>query len=137
MITSAEEFVFLREHEDPESYRRAATEDAPEAVWEAVIETYPEMRFWVIHNKTVPLTILKRLARDSAVCIRAAVADKRKLDRELFDLLSKDVDESVRQRIAYNKKTPLDVLEQLSTDTSDLVASVAKDRLNGGHRGHP
>ncbi len=129
MIISAEEFVSLRKHDDPEQARRASVEEAPEAVWLAVTDQYPDMKFWVVQNKTVPLSILRRLAEDSDSRVRAAVADKRKLDRKLFELLANDPDEGIRQRIAYNKKTPFDVLEQLLTDESALVSSVARIRL--------
>lgn len=129
MITSAEEFVGLRNSDIPGEYLRAAEDEAPVEVWFDVISRFPEMREWVAHNKTVPIEILDVLARDEVVSVRAAVADKRKLSVELFELLAQDRDELVRQRVAYNKKAPIKVLEYLSADSSPMVHAVAAKRL--------
>ena len=53
-IESAEEFIRLRTSEDEAEYRRAASEEAPDQVWAALIEQHPEVRFWVAQNKTSP-----------------------------------------------------------------------------------
>jgi isopentenyldiphosphate isomerase len=83
----------------------------------------------VIHNKTVPLSILRRLAKHPDPKIRWAVALKRKLDEELFLELSQDSDEDIRRRIAYNQKTPKSILEILINDKSEHVAEAARKRL--------
>ncbi|HBS35639.1 MAG TPA: hypothetical protein DEA50_11285 [Parvularcula sp.] len=121
MILSADEFVELRRNNDP----RAAHEEANFEVWMDVISNYPDMKEWVVHNKTVPLEILLLLADDPDSDIRACVADKRKLSEQLFEKLSLDVDDLVRQRIASNKKTPFDILKRLSQDKSRLVREAA------------
>jgi hypothetical protein len=64
VIKSADEFVRLRTSEDPEEYGRAARDEASEATWLEVIERFPDMRRWVAHNKTVPLSILEVLRQD-------------------------------------------------------------------------
>lgn len=125
MIHSAEEFVSLRTSTDRTVYERATTEQASIETWTDVIIRFPEMRMWVAHNKTVPLEILKVLAKDSDRSVRASVAEKRKLDRELFEFLSRDPDELVRQRIAYNKKTPVEIIERLVNDDTPLVKDAA------------
>ena len=84
MIRSATEFVHLRKSEVPEEYARAADEEASLAVWEEVIDSYPEMREWVAHNKTVPLSVLKVLAADPEPRVRYTVAMMRKLSQELL-----------------------------------------------------
>lgn len=129
LIASAEEFVRLRTSDLQEEYSLAAEDEAPVAVWLDVISRFPEMREWVVHNKTVPVEILEVLARDDSASVRATVADKRKLNSELFDLLAHDGDELVRHRIAYNKKVPVHLLELLSTDASPLVRATAMKRL--------
>lgn len=128
MIGSAEEFVRLRTSEIPAEYGRAASEEAPLAVWHDVIRGFPEMREWVALNKTVPLEILSILARDDDVNVRIMVAMKRKLTPELFAFLSRDDAEQVRVRIAYNRKTPIDILERLQEDPSALVRSAISGR---------
>ena len=129
MIASAEEFLRLRISVDPLEYGRAAHEQVSERVWFEIIATCPDMRRWVAHNKTVPLTVLARLAEDQDEKVRSAVARKRKLTAELFGVLSLDRAPSVRQCIAYNAKTPLAVLQRLAQDENALVANAAKVRL--------
>jgi len=109
MIQSAEEFVRLRTSNNPEEYRRAAHEDAPDHVWQEIIDRHPEMRAWVAHNKTVPLWALKKLAFDRDSDVRLAVAMKRKL--------------------------PIEVLTAMAKDQSSAVASAAQRQLQ--RRGNP
>jgi hypothetical protein len=129
MIKSAEEFVRLRVSDFPEEYSRAADDEAPLCVWLDVISRFPDMREWVACNKTVPMEVLELLARDDESCVRAVVAEKRKLSVSLFELLARDHDEMVRQRIAYNKKVPAYLLEELSLDSSPVVRSAALKSL--------
>lgn len=77
VIESADEFVRLRTSPDPEEYRRAAHEEATEQTWTEVIERYPDMRSWVAHNKTVPLSILEILRYDADEQVRLTVTGKR------------------------------------------------------------
>jgi hypothetical protein len=129
MIISVEEFVLLRNSLEPLNYNRAADEDAPLEVWLQVIDQFPDMRQWVAHNKTVPISILEILAKDLDSDVRFAVAMKRKLTPELFELLARDPNESVRQRIAYNAKTPKWILQELLDDTDSLVREAARSKL--------
>ncbi len=82
MINSAEEFTTLRTSSDPALYGRAAHDHASIDTWLDLITHFPEMRTWVAHNKTVPLEILRILARDPAPQVRACVADKRNQKRQ-------------------------------------------------------
>lgn len=129
MIISAEEFVKLRESENPDEYQRAACEEASDDVWMKVIYNYPDMKKWVVYNKTVPLSVLYFLSDDSDSSVRSAIADKRKLDRALFEKLSKDKVDTIRHRIAVNKKTPKDILKVLSCDEEEFVRNAALKRL--------
>jgi hypothetical protein len=130
MIESVAEFVRLRESEDPAEYRRAAAEPASLEVWREVVASRPDLRFWVAHNKTVPLEILRDLASDPDPRVRAMVADKRKLDAELFERLAGDPDADVRARLASNAKAPRAVLERLAADGESIVAEPARERLS-------
>jgi hypothetical protein len=87
------------------------------------------MTVWVIRNKTVPLSVLHHLAGHPDPRIRWEVATKRKLDVELFALLSQDDDETVRRRVALNRNAPKHLLERLANDDSDWVAEAARERL--------
>lgn len=76
MINSAEEFVRLRLSDNMEEYLKAAWDEAPFEVWLQVIETYPEMREWVAHNKSIPIEIKEILADDADERVRFNVATK-------------------------------------------------------------
>lgn len=129
MIVSADEFYRLRTSEDPKEYRRSAQEEASEEVWLDVIRSYPDMKIWVVHNKRVPLGILRLLLDDKDNSIRGAIAQKRKLDEDMFEKLSRDPDESVRHTLACNRKIPLKILKRLCCDLSDFVSKAAIERL--------
>ena len=128
MISSAEEFVELRRSQRREEYLRATQESAPREVWLEVIQRFPDMRFWVAQNKTVPVEVLAVLARDPDSRVRSMVAMKNKLTADLFELLAKDQDDSVRARLAHNKKVPSEILRRLSTDQSQVVSIAARER---------
>lgn len=113
MISSAEEFIKLRESLVSEEYHRAAHDEASELVWLDVIKKFPEMKSWVAHNKTIPLSILEVLAKDQDADVRESVARKRKLSRDLFILLSQDTESSVLYTLAGNPKIPHDIFEAL------------------------
>jgi len=130
MISTAEEFIRLRTSDIREEYLRAAHEEAPMEVWEILIREHEDMKKWVIHNKTVPLSILEVLSNDPDEDIRFSVAMKRKLNRELFEKLARDSNESVRLAIAVNKKTPIDIIESLLSDEWINVRIAAKERLS-------
>src|SRR5689334_1482095 len=98
MIRDAEEFVRLRLSEAPEEYLRAATESADLSVWQGVIAKFPEMKRWVVHNKTIPIEILHLLSEDPAPEVRAAIAMKNKLPSELMTTLARDRDEGVDRK---------------------------------------
>jgi hypothetical protein len=129
VIESAEEFIRLRFSDAPEEYGRASSESAAPDVWREVIERYPEARFWVAHNKTVPLEILRMLANDPDPRVRSMVASKRKLTPDLLTMMAADPDESVRLAVVRHKNVPKDVLEQLRADTWEEVRDVARNRL--------
>lgn len=131
MIHSAEEFIALRDSDNKEEYDRSAFEEAPLAVWRDLIQRYPDYRRWVAHNKTVPVEILAELC-NYGPDIRQFVATKRRLSRELFILLSQDPAATVRQSIAANKKTPLDILQSLAKDEDADIADSAT--RNAGKR---
>lgn len=129
MIHSAEEFVRLRQSEDPDECRRASSDEAPFGVWLSVIDRFPEMRSWVAHNKTVPLEILGRLAADLDAGVRATVASKRNLSSALQSLLRIDADASVRERLACNAKCDPEILRLLASDPEEFIRSAAIRRL--------
>jgi hypothetical protein len=123
MITSAEEFVVLRTSEDPNEYHRAAHESASIEIWKDVIARFPDMREWVVHNKTVPVEILEMLATDPDNRVRSAVLRKNKITPAMLDILSRDADEDIRARVARHPRTRPETVEALLCDPSHWVRS--------------
>jgi hypothetical protein len=129
-ISSADEFIRLRNSDHSDEYLQAAHEPASMEVWMEVIERYPDARVWVAQNKTVPLEVLAILAKDPDPRVRFMVAMKRKLTPELLELLASDSDEGVRERVARHRRTPRAVLERLANDPWEEVRAVVAKRLN-------
>jgi hypothetical protein len=129
MIESPEEFVRLRESEDPQEYGRASWDAAAEETWLAVIERYPEYRFWVAQNKTVPLTVLGLLASDPDPRVRSMVARKGKLPVQLLLRLARDPEDGVRLTVAAHRRATPQVLALLVDDEWEEVRDTARARL--------
>ncbi|WP_176014506.1 hypothetical protein [Victivallis sp. Marseille-Q1083] len=129
MIESAEEFIRLRESEIPEEYVRSAEDELPLEIGMELVKNFPEMKQWVVINKTVPIEILELLADDEDENVRFEVASKRKLTRDLFLKLSKDPDATVRERIACNAKTPIDILRGIYPDEWDYINETLEERI--------
>jgi len=129
MITDAEEFLRLRSSTNPDEYRRAAHEHAPETVWHDIITRYPEMRSWVAHNKTVPIAILDILSTDTDPHVRTVVAMKRKLPEPLQLRLAHDSDSGVRYQLACNAKVTRNTLHILVDDEELFIREKAQQRL--------
>lgn len=135
MIESAEEFVRLRLSENQEEYSRAAHDEAPIRIWNEVMDSYPDMAFWVAQNKTVPYELLERLSDHKEDRVRSMVAMKNKLKEPLLMKLASDSSDSVRMSIARHKKATLAVLRQLTDDAWAEVAELALERIeNGSHK---
>lgn len=129
MIESAQEFYRLRKSSIQSKYYRAAHDEAPLGIWLEVIKNYPDMRFWVAHNKTVPVEILEILATDEDVRVRAMVAQKRKLPERLQVKLAKDPHFSVRQSLVYNAKITKKTLDMLLQDTEQKIKKLAENKI--------
>ena len=134
MIESAQEFIRLRTSEHPDDYLRAAHDEAPDTVWRELVADHPEMRQWVAHNKTVPVTILELLHTDSSADVRCTVARKRSLPERLQQALATDFDASVRHALACNAKVTHAVLQKLATDSELFVRDAAVQRLKPNDR---
>lgn len=130
MIESADEFIRLRTSDAKDEYDRAAHDEAPVDVWWELVHKHPDMKVWVVHNKTVPHEILDALSTDTDAAVRSAIARKRKASPELLERLARDPDESVRHAVAFNAKAPEHVLEILLDDAWEPVAAAAKQRLS-------
>jgi hypothetical protein len=118
MIKTAEEFKKLRSSENLEEQQRAGVEEASIETWEEVISKYPELKEWVIYNKTVPLEILNQLSKDLDPKIRQEVARKRKINSEIFDRLKIDQDENVKLSLFYNTKLTKEQKDQIDKNGS-------------------
>ncbi|MDR0786461.1 MAG: hypothetical protein LBG44_01105 [Gemmatimonadota bacterium] len=128
-VSSAEEYQALLEMSDRLPSGAAARIEAPEQVWFDVIARFPDLRYDVAHNKTVPISILRHLARDPDTRVRGKVAARRKTPPDVLAELACDPDEGVRARVAYNAKTPISVLEMLVNDPWEGASKRARERI--------
>ena len=64
--------------------------------WLEVVRDNPDLRQWVVHNKTVPVGILELLHLDPSERVRMTVASKSKLPIKLQQALSRNAGNSSR-----------------------------------------
>ncbi len=121
MISSAEEFNSLRTSDNLDEQRRSAQEEAPIEVWHQVIKDYPNMKEWVVHNKTIPIEILEFLVHDSDAKVREVIARKRKINEKIVKTLAVDQNENVRYALMCNTKLSLEDKKQIKIDDSDWL----------------
>lgn len=129
VISSVEEFASLVLNGDEESQSRIRNDQAPQEVWLRIIASRPDLIRAVTLNKHLPECVIRTLAAHANADVRFDVANRRALPDDLFDKLAGDSDETVRARIAWNKKTPKAILVRLSEDRCPLVSEPAKKRL--------
>jgi hypothetical protein len=129
MITSAEEYELLVEHEDSDVRKRAVYEEATEQTWFAILAKRSDLLAEIAMNKKLPSSIINRLITVGCSRTRSLIAMKRALSDEQFARLAGDEDESVRNMIAKNKKTPVTLLNQLTQDKYNIVADSAINQL--------
>jgi len=129
LIETADEFARLRTSGDAREQWHAGTDQAPLEVWREVVARFPDLKIWVVRNKTVPIEMLQALAGDPDRQVRRDVAAKRKLTTALFELLAGDVDEVVRRQVAINRKVPAHVRARLELDPSEFVRRGATPNL--------
>ncbi|MBD3922932.1 HEAT repeat domain-containing protein [Paenibacillus sp. PR3] len=129
MITSADEFYHLRTSEKQEEYLRAAWDEATIEVWHEVLAKYPDMSFWVAHNKTVPLEVLRALCDHPEWRVRSIIASKNKISEDIQMILVKDNESLVRSSLARNKKATLKILQMLINDEDEEIREIVKKRI--------
>lgn len=130
MIESVEDFISMVENSD----RSAITEKATEGVWVSILNRRPDLAVNVAMNKHLPASILDQLISSDCSEAKAFVAMKRSLTEEQFLKLSLDKDESVRNLVASNRKTPFSILERLATDECEIVSHSAREQLQARTR---
>ncbi|MEO5930142.1 MAG: hypothetical protein ABIR47_09425 [Candidatus Kapaibacterium sp.] len=132
MIETIEELIRFIETDDSELNESSSWEEAPEILWHELLLKYcddPDMRFAVTLNKTLPTSVLMVLAKDDSWRVRCTVAKKRRLEPSIRELLSKDENEAVRRGIAYNQKTPREILAKMVNDPVPDIAERVRKRL--------
>lgn len=130
MISSVDEFAALVLKGDEESLDRIRHDLASEEVWLNILAQRPDLVRALTLNKHLPEGVLRMLASHSSADVRCDVASRRALPSDVFDKLAGDLDETVRARIAWNKRTPRAILLRLSEDPSSIVREPAINRLS-------
>jgi hypothetical protein len=129
LIDSPEEFLRLIDSADSDERRLAVTHHVPEALWNELLERYPERAEAVALNKNLPDDVLRTLAKNDDPRVRFHVAMKRRLPADLWQPLAVDADESVRHRVALNPKAPEEIVALLANDEATLVRQAALRRV--------
>lgn len=129
MIESAEEFIRLRESASSADYQRLKRDEAPTDVWRAIISEYPDMRFWVAFNRTVPAEVLQQLAQDADWRVRDKVASRPDAPVDVLAGLAQDEHDAVASSVAGNPRTPRAALRALVDHPWDQVRDRARRRL--------
>ncbi|WP_149030664.1 hypothetical protein [Kitasatospora sp. MBT66] len=129
MIESADEFVRLRLGGDGADYQRIKRDEAPLEVWLEIARDYPDMRFWVAFNRTVPAEVLRLLGQDDDWRVRARIASRRDAPRDVLEILSSDTHDAVASSVAGNPETPDDALARLTGHHWGQVRDKAAQQL--------
>lgn len=103
-------------------------------VWLTLIRDHPESHFWIAHNKTIPVEILRILAGNDDSRVRSMVAMKHKTTADILRQLATDGHDAIRASVAGHRNTPDDVLIALCSDPWDEIRKAARANLD--RRGH-
>ncbi|MFL9658466.1 hypothetical protein ACJ7VE_32665 [Streptomyces sp. PB17] len=128
-ITSVEDFIRLRESEDPAEYNRSAWAAMPLSVWWDLVRNRPDMRVWAAHNRTAPSEILAELIKDPDWRVRDRVASKRNCPPELLERLVDDPHDAVRRLVANHPHSLWPAVAGLVDDPWPVTAQEARARL--------
>lgn len=125
MISSAEEFDRLCMSQIDEDIARSIQDSATQEIWQEILEKFPHRMSDVAQNLTIQDSVIYVIAGSENEVAKSLIAEKRRLPSDLFAVLGKDSSEVVRRKIASNKKTPIETLDDLTRDLISDVASVA------------
>ncbi len=106
MIETVDEFIRLVESDDPAERRRAAWEGAGFGVWMTLVADHPEMRFWVAHNRTITSEVMQALVSDEDWRVRYRIATKNSCPSDILEILSHDSHDAVASAVAGHPNTP-------------------------------
>ena len=134
MIKTVDEFITLRQSENMDEQYRASHDTADLNVWLEVIKNYPDLKTWVIHNKTIQIEILEILCADTDPNVRSAVARKRKINEFIFNTLSVDPDENVRYSLMCNTNLSVDKINAIMVGDSNWLKEKLADITKNASR---
>ena len=64
MIDNIKEYIKLADSDDLEDNNRTKTEQLSSEVIFEIIHNYPERKAWLVHNKHIPIDVLKLLCKE-------------------------------------------------------------------------
>jgi len=77
MISNINEYLKLKNSENKEDYDRVIREELSPELISDILKNYPKEKSWLVHNKFIPIEILRILALDKDVDVRFSVAMKK------------------------------------------------------------
>jgi hypothetical protein len=129
LISNIDEYIKLADNDNLEDNNRVKNEELSSSVIFEIIQNYPERKSWLVHNKHIPIEILKLLSKDEDIDVRFTIAMKKKCNRSIFEVLMNDSDFSVRMAIVRNNKLPIDLLEKMLNDSEPEISDEAMNML--------
>jgi outer membrane protein OmpA-like peptidoglycan-associated protein len=130
MIDDADELLALLDSEDEETVRRGMQAEAPSEVWLEALGRRDDLAAHVArHAKHLPASVIRLLAAHASADVRAAAASKGRLPDDLFVVLARDPDETVRGAIVHHRRTPPAILEEMTEDSWQRIRERSFARL--------
>ena len=90
-----------------------------------------DVRDAVARNESISTEMFEQLMRDGSS--KAALADNEGIPLNILEVLSNDTDEEVRQNVAYNIRTPPEILQRMATmegQPSQILEIIYSERYN-------
>ncbi len=78
MIGTVQEYLRFADSDNVEEAAKTKTEELSSAVIFEILHRYPERKAWLVHNKHIPVEILRLLCTDENADVRFTVAMKNK-----------------------------------------------------------
>lgn len=89
---------------------------------DVILTVSSRIKYEMVKDDSLPMEILRALAKDSDFKLRAMVAQHPELnDLETLELLATDEHVKVRMGVSINPNTPSSVIEILSKDSEEVV----------------
>jgi len=127
---TTEDLLLLIEHCPSSRLTIASATKSVEVLDRLARDTSIDVREAVADNTRTATGSLNSLSKDAAAAVRMAAAENANVSQADLELLAKDPVNYVRFGVAHNEKTPSSVLQLLTADSDSYVSDEAKKNPN-------